>query len=182
MNRRELLQTLSASAAVALVPGEARAAWARVASGLRPSSGLTDAQLALVRALADTILPRTDTPGATDVDVHRFVDVIVSENYETPEREAFLAGLDKLDGMVMLDTGRVFHDLAPAERAAVLDAVEAGQRSLEPNRTYWRLKGLVVHGYFTSEVVMKDVLKHEVMPGQFLGDAPMMQPSRGQRG
>ncbi|HYC50298.1 MAG TPA: gluconate 2-dehydrogenase subunit 3 family protein [Gemmatimonadaceae bacterium] len=182
MDRRELLQTVGASALLALIPGEARAAWARVASGLRPSSGLSDNHLALVRALADSILPRTETPGATDVGVHRFVDVIVSENYDEGERDAFVAGLEKLDAAVMLDTGRVFHDLAPNERAAVLDAIEGGQRTLEPNRTYWRLKGLVIHGYFTSEMVMKDVLRHQVMPGQFLGDAPMMQPSRGQRG
>jgi hypothetical protein len=182
MHRRELLQTLSASAALTLIPADARAAWTRVASGLRPLSGLTDAHLATVRAIADTILPRTDTPGATDVGVHHFVDVIVSENYDDNERDAFIAGLEKLDATVMLDTGRVFHDRSLGERAAVLDALEGGQRNLEPNRTYWRLKGLVIHGYFTSEVVMKDVLKHQVMPGQFLGDAPMMQPSRGQRG
>ena len=114
--------------------------------------------------------------------VHRFVDVIVSENYDDNDRVAFVAGLEKIDATTMLDTGRVFHDLGPQERARALDALEAGQRNLEPNRTYWRLKGLVIHGYFTSEPVMKDVLKHQVMPGQFLGDAPMMQPSRGQRG
>ena len=28
-----------------------------------------------------------------------------------------------------------------------------------------RLKGLVVHGYFTSERVQKDVLKTVIMPG-----------------
>jgi len=32
-------------------------------------------------------------------------------------------------------------------------------RRTDPARTYWRLKGLVVHGYFTSEPVMKNVLK-----------------------
>ena len=182
MHRRQLLQTLGASAALTFIPGEARAAWARVASGLRPASGLTDAHLALIRAIADTILPRTDTPSASDVGVHRFVDVIVSENYDDNDRVAFVAGLEKIDATTMLDTGRVFHDLGAQERAKALDALEAGQHNLEPNRTYWRLKGLVIHGYFTSEPVMKDVLKHQVMPGQFLGDAPMMQPSRGQRG
>jgi hypothetical protein len=182
LHRRQLLHTLGASAVLSLIPGEARAAWARVSSGLRPASGLSDSHLALIRAIADTIVPRTDTPGASDVGVHGFVDVIVSENYDDNDRTAFTAGLEKIDATVMLDRGRVFQDLSPAERATVLDALEAGQRNLEPNRTYWRLKGLVIHGYFTSERVMKDVLKHQVMPGQFLGDAPMMQPSRGQRG
>jgi hypothetical protein len=56
----------------------------------------------------------------------------------------------------------------------VLTAIEhAPSRREEPMRTYWRLKGLVVHGYFTSERVSKDVLHVEVMPGRFEGSAPL---------
>jgi len=97
MQRRDLLRAFGATAALALLPNEAVAAWARVASGLRPADGLTDAQLALVGAIADTIIPRTDTPGATDVGVPAFVNVIVSENYSDTDRTAFLAGLDAIE-------------------------------------------------------------------------------------
>ena len=54
-----------------------------------------------------------------------------------------------------------------------MEAIESDQRSSEPARTYWRLKGLIVRGYFTSEPVMKNVLKHVVMPGRFDGSAPV---------
>ena len=83
MERRDLLKAFGAATALALLPHEALAAWTRVDSGQPPSSGLSDAQLALVGAIADTILPRTDTPSATDVGVPAFVDVIVSENSPT---------------------------------------------------------------------------------------------------
>ena len=81
MEQRDLLRALGAAGALALLPNETMAAWVRVASGARPAEGLTEAQLALVGAIADTILPRTDTPSATDVGVPAFVDVVVSENY-----------------------------------------------------------------------------------------------------
>ena len=164
MNRRELLRALGATTALALLPGEAKAAWSRVAAGFRPANGLTDAQLARVGAIADLILPRTDSPSATDVGVPDFVNVIVSENYGDAERDAFVAGLDQLD-------------------AAAIDTYDtATDRRAEPARTYWRLKGLVIHGYFTSEPVMKDVLHYEVMPGKFDGDAPMpLKSSRAAR-
>lgn len=181
MQRREVLKSLSAAAALSLIPGEARAAWARVASGMRPRSGFTDAQLAVLRAVADSIIPRTDSPGATDVGVERFVEVIVAENYRDEERASFLAGLDRIDATTMSERGRSFAQLDQPARDAVLDAIEAGPRSEEPNRTYWRLKGLVIHGYFTSELVMKDVLKTSVMPGAFNGNAPV-ELSRRQRG
>src|SRR5512140_418491 len=97
MQRRDLLRAFGAATALAMLPHEAMAAWARVATGVRIADGLTDPQLALVGAIADTIIPRTDTPGATDVAVPAFVNVIVSENYTDAERAAFVAGLDAIE-------------------------------------------------------------------------------------
>ena len=79
MKRRELLRALASAAALAVVPDKTVAAWSRVASGIPLQNALSPAHLALVRAIADTIIPRTNTPGATDVGVHKFVDVIVNE-------------------------------------------------------------------------------------------------------
>ena len=59
------------------------------------------------------------------------------------------------------------------ELTSQVAAIESGERRSEPGRTYWRLKGLVVHGYFTSEQVSKDVLKVQITPGKFDGAAPM---------
>jgi len=175
MQRRDLLRAFGATAALALLPNEAVAAWARVASGLRPADGLTDAQLALVGAIADTIIPRTDTPGATDVGVPAFVNVIVSENYSETDRTAFLAGLDAIEAQAK-NAGAPFAELEPSARASTIEGIEsATDRRAEPARTYWRLKGLIVHGYFTSETVAKTVLKVDIMPGKFDGAAPMPQ-------
>jgi hypothetical protein len=115
---------------------------------------LSDAQLARIGAIADVMLPRTDTPSATDVGVPAFVNVIVSEQWSDAERDAFVSNLDQLD-------------------ASRIDEIEAMERRSEPARTYRRLKDLVIHGYFTSEPVMNDVLHYVVMPGKFEGGAPM---------
>lgn len=194
MQRRDLLRAFGAATALAFIPRDAMAAWARVASGVRPAAGLTDAQLSLVGAIADTILPRSDSPSATDVQVPAFVDVIVSENYSDTERSAFLAGLTTLttwaptpaaSSDTTVQTGRpsrAFVDLSGEERGALVEALEhASSRREEPMRTYWRLKGLIVHGYFTSERVSKDVLHVEVMPGRFEGSAPLAAPPAAHR-
>lgn len=174
MERRDLLRALASAAALSLLPSErALAAWSRVTAGLSPTNGLSDTQMALVRAVADTILPRTDTPSATDVGVHQFVNVIVSEYAADEERTAFLAGLDAMDARARSESNAPFADLAPDARGKMIGALETGPRDTGPARTYWRLKGLVVHGYFTSEPVMKNVLKTVVMPGHFEGAAPV---------
>jgi hypothetical protein len=174
MQRRELLRVFGAATTLALIPRDAFAVWERVAIGVRPASGLTDAQLALISAVGDTILPRTDTPSASDVGVPAFVDIIVSENYSDADRDAFIAGLDAIETGAKSVANGTFVDLSPDIRGTVIAALESDtDRRAEPARTYWRLKGLIVHGYFTSEPVMKNVLKVQVMPGKFDGAAPM---------
>src|SRR5690242_7173287 len=133
MQRRDLLRAFGAATALAFIPHDAVAAWARVASGIRPAGGLTDVQLALVGVIADTILPRTDSPSATDVGVPAFIDVVVSENYSHAERTAFLSGLNALGiwrpvAAAPADStaqpardSRPFADLSLDERGAVID-------------------------------------------------------------
>ena len=172
MQRRAALKVLGATAAFALLPRDAEAAWKRVAAGVRLENGLTEAQLALVGLIADTILPKTDTPSATDVGVPAFVNVIVSENSSDSERSAFLAGLDAM--AAQLPAGAT-------DASSLIQSMETAERRSDPARTYWRLKGLIIHGYFTSEQVQKRVLKVNIMPGKFDGAAPMTvapQPSR----
>jgi len=154
LHRRDLLRAAGAATALALLPYDAADTWARVLSGIPPRDGLTGAQLARVGAIADVIFPRSDSPSATEVGVPAFVNVIVSENYSDAERATFVTNLELLN-------------------ADAIDAIEQGDRRAEPARTYWRLKGLIVHGYFTSERVSKDVLHTEIMPGRFDGAAPM---------
>lgn len=174
MQRRDLLRAFGATAALSLVPSEAVAAWTRVRSGSSPAAGLSAAHLALIAAIADTILPRTDSPSATDVAVPAFIDVIVSENYTDADRTAFVAGLDAIDAHIKASQGAPVADLAASKRGDAVGAIEAiADRRVEPARTYWRLKSLVIHGFFTSERVMKSVLHHEIMPGKYDGAAPM---------
>lgn len=173
MERRDLLRTLASATALTILPHKTLEAWSRVTSGVPTSAGLSDAHMALVRAIADTILPRTDTPSATDVGVHRFVDVIFAEYLTDEERDRAIAGLDALDERAMSESQVVFADLGPEGREKFIASLEAGPRDTDLKRAYWQLKGLIVRGYFTSEPVMKNVLKHVVMPGRFEGSAPI---------
>jgi len=173
MERRDLLRALASAAALSLLPTENALAWSRVAAAGGLANGLTDAQMALVRAVADTIIPRTDTPSAADVGVHQFVNVIVAEYSTDEDRTKFLSGLDAIDARAMKDSNSVFSELSADAKGKMIESLEAGPRDVEPGQSYWRLKGLIVHGYFTSQPVMQDVLKVVVMPGKFEGAAPV---------
>lgn len=178
MNRRELLRAVGSAAALSFAPRAAHAAWLRAALGHSPAGGLSEQQLALVTAVADAIIPRTDTPGATDVGVPAWVNVIVAEYYTDTERASFLAGLDAIDGEARRSGFESFAALPADARDSRMIALDRpADRQAPEARAYARLKGLVVHGYFTSERVQKEVLKVEIMPGRFDGAAPM--PAKG---
>ena len=175
MERRDVLRALGAAAAFTLMPRTARAAWETVAASPHALPRvLTDDRSALVGALADAIIPRTDTPSATDVNVGAFIDVIVAEYYGDEERSAFLAGLDAIGARVTAGGAASFAEMAPDARTALLDSLDKPvDRQASEAHAWSRLKGLVVHGYFTSEQVQKDVLKTVILPGRFDGNAPM---------
>ena len=175
MERRDLLRALGAAAAFTLVPRTAQAAWETVAlSPAAPPRVLIDERAVLVESLADAIIPRTDTPSASDVNVPAFIDVIVAEYYDDDERAVFLSGLDAIGAQVRLTGAASFAEMTPEARKTLIDSLDQPVDRQAPVARAWsRLKGLVIHGYFTSERVQKDVLHTVIMPGRFDGNAPM---------
>lgn len=190
MNRRDLLRAAGAAAAFSIVPPGVESAWARILAGYRPTTGLTAAHRALVSGIADVIFPRTGTPGATDVGVTDWVDLVASEYYPDDVRTAFVAGLDAIDAEARGAKGRAFADLDDAGRTEIVAALDAamaqggrgrGQATdlasaQEPQAraaraAYRRLKGLVVHGYFTSQRVEREVLHVRLAYPKFEGAA-----------
>jgi gluconate 2-dehydrogenase gamma chain len=190
MERRDMLRAVAAAAALSVLPRDAHAVWERVraSAGRPPKAGLTEAQLALVGAIADTIIPRTDTPSATDVGVPAWVDVIAAEYYTDTERTTFTTGLDAIDVLASSLGGGSFAGLSAESRDKVMVALDgpAAARGGGPQspavRCYGQLKRLVIHGYFTSERVQQDVLKTVIMPGRFDGNAPMPVAAGAKRG
>lgn len=187
MQRREVLKAAAAAAALTLLPREARAAWVKAAGGALADPAFADsAQPAALRAtlsatqrgtlaaLADAIIPRTDTPGATDVGVLAWIDVIVADYYTDADRRALTTGLDAINEQARAIAGQPLSAIGGDALFLVMNALDSPyDRNAPAARGYSRVKGLVVHGYFTSERVQRDVLQTQIMPGRFDGAAVM---------
>lgn len=171
MHRRELLRLLGSTALlpfVPLVPDRALAFGRAVhrAAAAEPLQVLTPAQAELVTTIADLILPRTDTPGASDVGITPFVDHLLANWYHQDEKGAFLAGLEAIDRRA----GGRFVGLEPSRQTALLvtlDQAKGDPGSAEAE--FNRLKSITIYGYFTSEKVVKEVTKNPIIPGRFDG-------------
>lgn len=167
MNRREAVTRtagllggiLSAPTLQAMSRGEQL-----VANGQTPTrttgAFLTETQREIVARTADLILPRTDSPGALDVGVPDFIDLMLRDCYKKPAQDAFLTGLGELER-------KNFLTLSPDGQAATLKQIEAdAQQSSNP--TFWLLtKELTLLGYFTSEAGIKASFDYQPIPGKF---------------
>jgi len=116
--RREALVTIAGIASVS--PADAQ------------TGVFTPAELDQVKAIVDAIIPRTDTPGASDAGVPVFIERRLSANPQMTER--FRAGLKDFDG---------FADLSQPKQLAFLNA-----RAADP--FVRMIKGLTIDGYYAS--------------------------------
>jgi len=183
MHRREALGFLGAAAlAPLLAPLSAEQRWSlgtrlhqRMAAGAGlPGRALNPAQLAQMRALADTILPKTDTPGALEVGAPEFVDLLLAEWYPDAERQQLLGGLDALDARCREARGKPFAELDGAGRAAFLETVDGRSGSTgSPEWVYARIKDALIFGFLTSKPIAALVNRTPIIPGRFDGCIPV---------
>lgn len=137
---------------------------------------LSPEQFFTVDAITDRIIPRTDTPGASDVGVAGFIDLIVAEVYDEKGRNRFLKGLNDFETMVQTQHQKAFHELEVAQQDQILQ--EAENKALETKAApgekpfFSEMKELTLAGYFTSEEGAKQALNYVQVPGRYEGCIP----------
>lgn len=117
----------------------------------------SDEQNQTMVALCDAILPATDTPGAKQAMANRYADLILSAE-PSEVQSAYLKSLKYLDDEGTRTYGKPFRALSADEQVELLipmafpmqpapgAAVDAGYEH------FTRVKGLIVEGYYTSEI------------------------------
>ena len=176
IGRREAIRRAALVAGVALAP-EWLMAVGQAARPAAQGSHLTPPQAAIANAVADRILPRTDTPGAADVGVPAFIDLLYGEFMTPAERTMLTDGLDAVEAAAKAAHGGPFSTLAADRQDAVLRNIARAEEGKEAG--FFRLiRSATVLGYFTSEQVGRNVLHYDPVPGRFDACVPIDQVGR----
>lgn len=196
MNRREVIQQ------VTWLMGGAISAPAVLAvlNGCSPKPGaswqplfLSKEEGAMVEAVADLIIPRTDTPGAREVGVPAFIDVILKDVYPSEDQARFVSGLKDFDAEAQRAHDKPFLELQPAQQLSFLqqahDAAAAAEKeqgaandvpaSQRKRPFVLMMKELTLLGFFTSQVGVTQVLQYEPVPGRFQPCIPVAEAGNG---
>jgi hypothetical protein len=195
MERREALRLLAAGTALQLAPRNLMAVLreARRLVGTPATPRTFNAQqYATVEAMADLILPRTETPGATDVGASEFIDLMLTEWYDERDRAQFLTGLADVDVRTTALFGKNFVGSATGQQAEILTflgekmAEDAGRTRDLPTSSashtdanfYFLLRQLTLTAYYTSEMGATQDLHFQIIPDSHDGCAPTA-PAKG---
>ena len=185
MNRREALRLLATATALGLETPKVFAILRDARALVQTQSGrrtLSPDQNEIVTAIADMIIPRTETPGATDAGVPAFIDLIVTEWFTDEQRMRFREGLADIDVRAHHRFTKGFVECSPAQQAEILTEVgaqmladaEATKRQTEAagetkprDNFYQTLRSLILTGYYTSEVGATAELNYHIIPDRF---------------
>ena len=127
----------------------------------------------LVGKMADIILPPgPNSPGASDVHVPEFIDIIVRDCLSIEEQEQFRTGVGSLESDFKIRTGTSWSHASDTELLNYISKVD--QEAFEGadsqvHSTYRQIKVLTLQGYYTMEVVRKNQLNYHSIPGEYKG-------------
>jgi hypothetical protein len=179
MNRREVLRytawitgsAVSASLASVILSGcSEQKSEQNKATGtdLAAHSGLlhffTPEQFTLVGLLADTILPRTDSPSATDVKVHITLDSMLGQVFDSTYQTKFKAHWLALENY--LDKQQ-FLKLSPSAQVDALKSLELTQSEdlVSAKKSLVEFKQQVIAYYLSAEEIAEKFLNYLPIPG-----------------
>jgi hypothetical protein len=144
---------------------------------------LTDVQRKIVAAVAEHIIPKTNTAGAIDAGVPAFIEMMLNDCYKKPEHVIFKKGVDNLakakflnqssDGQVAMltlleaDTKELMKSYS-ASKVKIGDNVDKDILEGAGGVPFWRvMKELTLLGYYTSEKGIQASFVYEPVPGRF---------------
>ena len=174
-----------------------RSAWALLAEAQQTAAAipalkvLTPPQDATVIAIAELILPETDTPGAKTAGVDRFIDVMLGDWMDETQRAIFLQGLAEVDSRSQSMFAKSFTEAGATQQTELLKDLDeelAAWRDrqsklpkdddapvLESQTFFALMKHLTLLGYFTSQAGAQKALHFHVIPETHEMCAPLAE-------
>lgn len=137
----------------------------------RKATFFSETELRTLAALVDTILPATDSPGASAADTHYFIDLAIPACASAAAQKTFRDGVRSF-------AMKSFDKLPADKQVALLQARAQKDQAPAYDQSFFKiLKDYTLSGYFLSETGATKALAYEQVPGGYWGDLPL-QPGQ----
>jgi Gluconate 2-dehydrogenase subunit 3 len=178
MERRELLKMIALATGSALIGGELLLSGCTNTPDIGGPS-FSEEDITFLDEVAETIIPKTSTPGAKEAAVGTFMTVMVNDCYTKDDQKIFHEGIRKLDDACKKTHSSGFLKATPEQRTSFLTTLDKeakeyqkGKKKEEPNHYFTMMKQLTLLGFFTSKPGATQALRHIAVPGKYDGALP----------
>ena len=131
-------------------------------------------QQELIAELSDTIIPRTDTPGAKDTATHLFVLKMLDDCTAKEDQEKFVKGLSAFEKLVKSKFDQSFVKCSQPQKEELLKYITTDKQAPEDATDFYTsMKKLTVQGYMTSQYFLTNVRVYKLVPGKYYGCMPL---------
>lgn len=125
---------------------------------------------AMLFELCETILPKTDTPGAKDIDAHLFVLKMVDDCRTREEQTKFINGMSEFNKFCKSKHGDEFVDCKEETRRKIVEELIAKKEETTDLTSFFNtVKSLVMQSYTSSKYYLTNVQVYELIPGRYHG-------------
>ncbi|WP_345015315.1 gluconate 2-dehydrogenase subunit 3 family protein [Aestuariibaculum suncheonense] len=151
-------------------------------------SFFNDEERAVLSHLVGLILPASDTVGAMDVNVPIFINRVLEHVLNRTEQMQFIKGQDYFIGKFksifkkevsqgnqseFLEILTAYFDVSEDKQQQIFKIMEQSENDVENEELYYIYKYLTfirhytLYGYYTSEIVGKEILNYDPFPGAY---------------
>lgn len=128
--------------------------------------------------IAEIIIPATDTPGANDALVGRYIDEVLGQIWDTKDSTKFVESFAQIDQISNKLYNKGFSKLSSDQKSELVQALADDYTAMKKdnpkqNHIFRSLKELTAAGYCTSEVGAMALLAYDAVPGPFEGCVPL---------
>jgi hypothetical protein len=141
----------------------------------------SQAQMGQLRNICAVVIPKTETPGAAEVDTHGFLDNQLFHCHTKGQQRQAKSILMKIDRVASKEFNKPFTACDKQQQHDLLTSLEKTQNGFNSeDKQSWKLvKGLIVFGYYTSEPGATEELEYLAVPGGFTGSIPYDSVGKG---
>lgn len=126
----------------------------------------------VLKSVVDAMIPKTDTPGAADLGVDKFVQKMVTDCYDQKAQDNLKSGLASVDAKSNASLGKPFSAISQQQKLGILDDMQK-TGSAEEKSFVNLTKNLTIQGFMNSEYVMTNITHYELVPGRYHGCVPV---------
>lgn len=136
---------------------------------------LNNSEVTMLAQLSDTIIPKTNFIGASDVKAHEFALMMVDDCYEPEKQKIFIMGMKDFNKQAKNKYGSSFASCTSPQKKEWLIAIE--KKTGIPEEVvffYETTKRHTVQAFTSSKEYMTDVKNYKMVPGSdFKGCVPV---------